>query len=47
MPLKVLDLNTVVGDGSIGKLLVIGNGIREKRDEREWCGLHPLLGTGI
>jgi hypothetical protein len=37
----------VVGDGSMGKLLVIGSSIREKRDERGWHGLHPLLGAGI
>jgi hypothetical protein len=36
-----------VDDGLIGRSLVIGNGVREKRDERRWHGLHPLLGAGV
>jgi hypothetical protein len=38
---------SVVGDGSTGRLLVIGNSMRGKRDKRRWHGLHPLLGVAI
>jgi hypothetical protein len=38
---------SMMGDGSMGRLLVTGNGMRGKRDERRWCGLHPLLGVAI
>jgi hypothetical protein len=37
---------SVVDDGSVERLLVIGSSIREKRDERGWHGLRPLLGVG-
>jgi hypothetical protein len=39
-------VSRVDGD-SMGRLLVIGNSVRGKRDKRRWCGLHPLLGAGI
>jgi hypothetical protein len=38
---------SVVGDGLTGSLPVIGSDVREKRDERGWCGLHPLLSVDI
>jgi hypothetical protein len=38
---------SVVGDGSMGSLLVISSSVRGKRDERGWCGLHSLLGASI
>jgi hypothetical protein len=38
---------SVVGEGSTKGLLVIGSGIRGKRDERGWHRLHPLLDAGI
>jgi hypothetical protein len=38
---------SVVGDGSMGRLLVIGSSVRGKRDERGWHGLHPLLDASV
>jgi hypothetical protein len=38
---------SVVDVGSGERSLVTGSSVREKRDERRWCGLHPLLGAGI
>jgi hypothetical protein len=38
---------SIVGDGPIERSLVTGNGVREKRDERRWCRLHPLLHAGV
>jgi hypothetical protein len=37
----------MIGDGLMGRSLVIGSSVRGKRDERRWHGLCPLLGAGI
>jgi hypothetical protein len=36
-----------MGDGSMGRLLVIGSSVRGKRDERGWCRLCLLLGVDV